>query len=321
MQSIVYIHCSHTNTVYIHCSHACCNWPQDKTWALSKVVTKAGGAKLQVPVGDACSTCHEFWRQHFKTESAEWDDHVKAFKGQKAYAATVRDAISRSEGNPKGFEPEKVSAESQRGFQVCRYGILVSQCEMRRALGVQRLPKHVGVPIMSVPAENGSGSEDVFVFQDPARPHRSITFVQNFMDTRAAVKLSESSHLWSGGSVSVQNAAAQARASESHEDVLYTKNLKVFGDWVDDYLAKKKEKESNKKDGDAASNANDSGDSGESSSDDSAELVGPAVEAASVTAASVLLGQAAPKTPPSSAKAAAGASTKGGGICKQARRA
>lgn len=192
-----------------------------------------------MPVGDACSSCHEFWRQHFKTEHSDWDQHVKAVKSNQSYAAKLREAGKSAEGQPKSFEAEQVSAESQRGFQVCRYGILVSQPEMRKALGVARLPKHIGVPTMNIPAEDGSGSEEVFVFQDPARPNRTITFVQHFMDSRVATKLDEGSHRWSGEAVSVQNATAQARANESHEEVLYTKTLKVFDDFVAEFVEKK----------------------------------------------------------------------------------
>ncbi len=142
-----------------------------------KQVKKAGTTE-SVPVDDQCEECFHIHKHGFMHLS--WEELCKLNENDPGIRQQVTScrAGSTSQGACPEL-PEEVVKFLGHAIEVRRSWVVLSESEMRKATSMKRLNKAtIGqLPSVTIPAEDGKGEEQVFVFSNPDRPYRTLDVV------------------------------------------------------------------------------------------------------------------------------------------------
>lgn len=99
----------------------------------------------------------------------------------------------------KRFAVEEVQCTQGFSLKVARQFQVLSERDLRLALGVPRLTKRHTDPLtsMSIPSEDDpTVMENIYFFNDPKAPHRTATLEQHIAGERIKHKMQAERHLW-----------------------------------------------------------------------------------------------------------------------------
>ncbi len=198
-------------------------------------------------MGDACHDCFDTYTRGFSDDCKSFDDFAERYKQSKTFRAEVAAAMLVKNGGEKPFKAEKVEKVLGTTYTIQRHVVIMTEKELRHELGVPRLTADITktLPQMSVPSEADSTlAEQVFVFADSDKPHRSLTIATTIGVTASTESLPSTSHLWAGQSARCLHREAQKVKEETSHSTLLDKytthSMTTMAEFCDKFASKKR---------------------------------------------------------------------------------
>eukprot|EP00971_Amphidinium_carterae_P228224 4526983-Amphidinium_carterae.1 len=212
---------------------------KDLKWALMKAGTEQEEA---IAVGDSCELCYKLWQKAFNWLSFESlaemaEDSTTALH---KHIALARDRMKQGLDPLPGGAVTKVSAVK---LEVSRSFLVASEKELASESTKGKVSKSVlkNLVGLEVPAESGSGTEQVYAFQDPAQKLRKMdlkVYVNCEVNTSF---LQHDQQQWDGQTDKLFEHLTDQSASETNyysELLSKSAHLPVFSEWVTNSLNK-----------------------------------------------------------------------------------
>eukprot|EP00971_Amphidinium_carterae_P352629 6492681-Amphidinium_carterae.3 len=171
-----------------------------------------------------CAGCYKFWHAGFK--HLEFKELVDLSKSED-FKGTVQKARAVFQNTQRPPEvASSVNTSTSLGYQVERHFLGVSEKEMRKAGECQRIKKSVlaKVPSITIPAEDGQGSEQLFLFADSTHPLRRVKLTVMGQTTLQGTVLDEKKVLWPEQPEKYHEMAVQSSAEAIGTSDIFTKD-------------------------------------------------------------------------------------------------
>eukprot|EP00971_Amphidinium_carterae_P352744 6492721-Amphidinium_carterae.1 len=119
-------------------------------------------------MGDACAACYEAASWFFPWMT--WDAFVSQYRSDTSFKATADSALRHRASESLPQKPQVVEGKVSVELEVQREFAVASEGDLRRATGLTRVPAKAlkYLPVLSVPCEQGTGMESLYVFAEEA---------------------------------------------------------------------------------------------------------------------------------------------------------
>ena len=165
---------------------------QDVTWALRQKVRDS-----EKPVGDQCFKCWDQWQRAFA--HLTWPRLCESLKTDESVMSSWRQAQETKNGVTRTWPSTEVSENTRFVIEVEKSFKVLTDRELKKALGVQRLTKEMvkTIPCITVPTPSGT-PETLWAFKDESSPWRRASVKMVVEDAQSVQQMSASNHLWEG---------------------------------------------------------------------------------------------------------------------------
>ena len=171
--------------------------PQDEgvRWALKRSLAKNPG--VLVPIDSKCEDCYKVWVKSFQDKS--WEVLCEDVK-RGGDVRTRFDAAKAQlqQGGETHWDDEFVEGIDATKVQVTRSFIGVTESELKRMIGTERLEKNLLACLRAITTfvpETGK-IENLYLFKNPKEPHRLVTLTAEMGNQRRVQHLNGANHLY-----------------------------------------------------------------------------------------------------------------------------
>lgn len=280
--------------------------------------------KRTEPLGDACYDCYSFWQAVYKSEYGDFQSFAQACRSDRKFNEGTEAAQAiHLEGSKPTFDSQEVLSEQSVALQIERRFVVLSESELRTALGASRLGKNVTKGLFSFTApqeKDASKDEQLYAFAHPEAPYREAKLTISLGNRISGLALDRKDSCYESQG---RHVAAQRLATQSFKG-LTAAHLKDLPDFLHSQgvktTARTPSKGQSSREPPLADDLDESGDGsgsdlGATEAPEHPRLVGPA--AASATAYTSP-GKFRPPVPPFTARRS-GSQSAGSGVQRCAR--
>lgn len=169
-------------------------------WAAARHDKTSGEA---IPVGEVCKSCYEiFEARRGRDGDMTFDSFVEKAQRDRTFRSEIEKAKAVKAGTAKrDFAAEQATESATMALEWPMSYIALTERELMRHLGLQRLPKYVvkDVPqLMLPPMDDHMKLETHYIFKHPQRPYREASLKSIGELRRDKYILPQSSQLYAG---------------------------------------------------------------------------------------------------------------------------
>lgn len=217
-----------------------------KRWFRTTSVVDKRGTKHDHAMGPACFECGTIHEEFFN--HLGWEAFCEACQGP--LLTSFEEAKLVNAGAEPTCTDISVNSACEVFVEVRSPVQILNEQELKKALGVTRLPQHLkSVPTLNLPkAAPGESQDDttedekVYCFLDPQQSYRTACITQRFGCTMTTSRLPR--QMWEGQASAQLSTLVAADEEKYQTDMVLgkKKDLKLLSDFVDERVNKSKKK-------------------------------------------------------------------------------